>query len=36
VDFKRIVKNKQQVLINFIHIQEGLVGKYPNITKRLE
>jgi hypothetical protein len=26
VDFKRICNNKEQVLINLIHVQEGLVG----------
>jgi hypothetical protein len=26
VDFKRIFNNKEQALINLIHVQEGLVG----------
>jgi len=29
-------KNKEQTLINFIHVQKGLVGELPNITERLE
>jgi hypothetical protein len=26
VDFKRIINNEEQALINLIHVQEGLVG----------
>jgi hypothetical protein len=33
MDLKTISKNKEQVLINLIHVQEGLVGEHPDITK---
>jgi hypothetical protein len=36
MDLKMISKNKEQVLINLIHVQEGLVGEHPDITKKLE
>jgi hypothetical protein len=36
VDFERISKNEEQALINLIHVQEALVRKHPDITKRLE
>jgi hypothetical protein len=36
VKFKRISKNEVKVLINFIYVQEGLVGEHPDITERLE
>jgi hypothetical protein len=36
MDFKRISNNEEQSLINFIHIQEGLVVQLSNITERLE
>ena len=32
VDFKRICNNKEQALINLIHVQEGLVGGSKTIT----
>jgi hypothetical protein len=35
VDFKRICNNKQQALINLIHVQEGLVGGTKTITQGL-
>ena len=35
VDFKRICNNKEQVLINLIHVQEGLVGGTKTITQGL-
>ena len=35
VDFKRISKNKEQALINLIHVQEGLVGGSKTITQGL-
>ena len=35
VDFKRICNNKEQALINLIHIQEGLVGGTKTITQGL-
>jgi hypothetical protein len=33
MDLKTISKNKEQVLINLIHVQERLVGEHPDITK---
>ena len=33
VDFKRICNNKEQDLINLIHVQEGLVGETKTITQ---
>jgi len=35
VDFKMIYNNKEQVLINLIHVQKGLVGGTKTITQRL-
>ena len=35
VDFKRICNNKEQVVINLIHVQEGLVGRTKTITQGL-
>ena len=32
VDFKRICNNKEQALINLIHVQEWLVGESKAIT----
>jgi hypothetical protein len=36
VNFKKILNNKKQALINLIHVQEGFAGGHANITKRLE
>jgi hypothetical protein len=35
VDFKRICNNKEQALINLIHVQEGFVGGTKTITQGL-
>ena len=35
VDFKRICNDKDQTLINLIHVQEGLVGGTKTITQGL-
>ena len=35
VDFKRILNNKKQAMINFIHVQEGLVSETKTITQGL-
>jgi hypothetical protein len=35
VDFKRILNNKEQAVINLIHVQEGLVGGTKTITQGL-
>jgi len=35
VNFKRICNNKEQALINLIHVQEGLVGGTKTITQGL-
>ena len=35
VDFKRICNNKEQSLINLIHVLEGLVGGTKTITQGL-
>jgi len=35
VDFKRIGNNKEQALINLIHVQEGFVGGTKTITEGL-
>jgi hypothetical protein len=32
VDFKRILNNEEQAMINLIHVQEGLVGEIKTIT----
>jgi hypothetical protein len=32
VDFKRILNNKEQAMINFIYVKEGLVGGTKIIT----
>jgi hypothetical protein len=34
VDFKKILNNEEQDLINLIHIQEGIVNRHSNITKK--
>jgi hypothetical protein len=36
IGFKRICNNKEQALINLIHIQEGLVGGIKTITQGKE
>jgi hypothetical protein len=33
MDFKRILNNKEQVVINLIHVQEGLVGRTKTIKQ---
>ena len=33
VDFKRILNNEEQGVINLIHVQEGLVGETKTITQ---
>jgi len=33
MDFKRILNNKEQVVINLIYVQEGLVGRTKTITQ---
>jgi len=35
VDFNRICNNKEQSMINLIHVQEGLVGESKTITQGL-
>ena len=35
VDFKRILNNEEQAVINLIHVQEGLVGRTKTITEGL-
>ena len=35
VDLKRILNNKEQVMINLIHVQAGLVGGTKTITQGL-
>ena len=35
VDFKRILNNEEQTVINLIHFQEGLVGGTKTITQGL-
>lgn len=35
VDFKRILNNEEQAVINLIHVQEGLVGGTKTITQGL-
>ena len=35
VDFKRVINNEEQALINLIHIQEGFVGGTKVITQGL-
>jgi len=35
VNFKRILNNKEQAMINLIHVQEGLVGGTKTITQGL-
>jgi len=35
VDFNRICNNKEQAMINLIHVQEGLVGETKTITQGL-
>ena len=36
VDFKKLLNNKVQALINLIHLQQGFVRGHSDITKRLE
>jgi hypothetical protein len=36
MDFKKILNNKKQALINLIHVQERLVSRHLDITKILE
>jgi len=36
VDFKKILSNEVQVLINLIHVQDEFVGRHSDITKRLK
>jgi hypothetical protein len=36
VDFKTILNNEEQTLINLIHVQKELVSGHSNITKKLE
>jgi hypothetical protein len=35
MDFKRILNNEEQAVINLIHFQEGLVGEIKIITQGL-
>jgi hypothetical protein len=35
VDLKRILNNKDQVMINLIHVQAGLIGGTKTITQGL-
>jgi hypothetical protein len=35
VEFKRVLNNKEQAMINLIHVQEGLVGGTKTITQGL-
>ena len=35
VDFKRKLNNEKQVVINLIHVQEGLIGGTKTITQGL-
>jgi hypothetical protein len=35
VDFKRILNNEEQAMINLIHVQEGLVSETKTITQGL-
>jgi hypothetical protein len=35
VDFKRVINNEEQALINLIYVQEGLVGGTKAITQGL-
>jgi hypothetical protein len=36
VDFKKILNNEEQVLINLIHVREELVDRHSYITKILK
>jgi hypothetical protein len=36
MDFKNILNNKKQALINLICVKKELVGRHSDITKRLE
>jgi hypothetical protein len=36
MDFKRISKFEEQILIILIHVQEGFVREHPDITERLK
>jgi len=35
VDFKKILNNEEQAMINLIHVQEGFVGGTKTITQEL-
>ena len=35
VDFKKILNNEEQTLINFIRVQKELVSGHSNITKKI-
>jgi hypothetical protein len=35
VEFKRILNNDEQAVINLIHVQEGLIGGTKTITQGL-
>jgi hypothetical protein len=36
VNFKKILNNEEQTLINLIHVQKEFVSGHSNITKKLE
>jgi len=36
MDFKKILNNKEQVLINIIHVKKKLVARHSKITKRFK
>jgi hypothetical protein len=36
VNFKRISKIEEHILINLVHVQEGHVREHPYIIERLE
>jgi hypothetical protein len=35
VNFKKIINNKEQVLINLINVKEGLIDGHSDITKKI-
>jgi hypothetical protein len=35
VNFKKIINNEEQVLINLINVQKGFIGGHSNITKKI-
>jgi hypothetical protein len=35
IDFKKILNNKEQALINIIHVKKEFVNGHSNITKRM-